>query len=412
MPRDGFDGHEYAKQVRQYVNGSDGDTPAGALDTFTDDDEHIAPRGWLLGTAFCRGFISGTVGAGGSGKTAIRHAQLLSLATGRSLTGEHLHQRARVLIVSLEDGQDELRRRIRAARLHHGISTNELDGWLHLATPGGRAGKLMELGEDGTPTRGALYETVCRTIEDKHIDVVSFDPFVKLHSLEENSNSAIDDLMVALTDIADQYGVAVDLTHHTRKGVGAPGDAEVGRGASAVKDAMRLLSTVATMTDDEAKQFEIPEHERRKYVRLDSGKVNIAPAAGKATWYKLIGVRLDNATEAHPAGDTVQTVEPWQPPDAWQDVTCDTLNRILDDIAAGLPDGTLYSDANSATSRAAWKVVQKHAPAKSEHQARTVIRTWVKNGVLISEPYRDPSDRKERHGLTVNDDKRPGDIQP
>jgi hypothetical protein len=46
-------------------------------------------------------------------------AQLLSLATGRPLTGEHVFQRCRVLIVSLEDDADELRRRVLAAMLHH-----------------------------------------------------------------------------------------------------------------------------------------------------------------------------------------------------------------------------------------------------------------------------------------------------
>ena len=62
--------------------------------------------------SFCRGFASSLLGDGGVGKTALRYAQALSLATGCSLTGEHVFQRCRVLIVSLEDGRDELRRRI------------------------------------------------------------------------------------------------------------------------------------------------------------------------------------------------------------------------------------------------------------------------------------------------------------
>ncbi len=50
----------------------------------------IPPRGWLLGNIFCRGFVSSLLGDGGAGKTALRYAQYLSLATGRSLTGEHV----------------------------------------------------------------------------------------------------------------------------------------------------------------------------------------------------------------------------------------------------------------------------------------------------------------------------------
>jgi hypothetical protein len=52
------------------------------------DDDDIPPRQWLLGNTFCRQFLSGLIGDGGTGKTALRYLQLLSLATGRALTGE------------------------------------------------------------------------------------------------------------------------------------------------------------------------------------------------------------------------------------------------------------------------------------------------------------------------------------
>jgi AAA domain len=87
-----------------------------------DDTDPIPPRGWLLGNVFCRRFPSSLIGDGGTGKSALRYAQALSLATNRQLTGEHVFQRCRVLIVSFEDGRDELRRRVSAAMQHHGVS--------------------------------------------------------------------------------------------------------------------------------------------------------------------------------------------------------------------------------------------------------------------------------------------------
>src|SRR5580704_2727215 len=66
-----------------------------------DDVEPIPPRGWLLGNTFCRSFISGLVAQGAAGKTAVRLLQALSLASGRSLSGEHVFQRGRVLLVCL-----------------------------------------------------------------------------------------------------------------------------------------------------------------------------------------------------------------------------------------------------------------------------------------------------------------------
>ena len=102
-----------------------------------DDEElwgHIPPREWLLGNIFCRGFLSSLLADGGTGKTALRIAQMISLAAGRSLTGEHVFQRCRVLIISLEDSARELRRRIRAACIHHGVWRADLNGQLFIVT--------------------------------------------------------------------------------------------------------------------------------------------------------------------------------------------------------------------------------------------------------------------------------------
>ena len=88
-----------------------GDTPPPGGDTGA-----IPPRGWLLGNIFCRGYISSLMADGGVGKTALRIAQCLELARGKSLTGDHVFQRCRVLFITLEDDLNELRRRARAAR--------------------------------------------------------------------------------------------------------------------------------------------------------------------------------------------------------------------------------------------------------------------------------------------------------
>jgi hypothetical protein len=79
---------------------------------------------------------------------------------------------------------------------------------------------------------------------------------------------------------------------------------------------------------------------------------------------------------------------------------------MLEKIDSGLPDGNLYSDANSAKDRAAWKMVQNVAPAKSEAQCREIIHTWVKNGVLVKTPYSHPKARRMEHGLKLSPWKR------
>ena len=67
-------------------------------------------------------------------------------------------------------------------------------------------------------------------IRARSIDIVSLDPFIKFHSVEENGNSAIDDVMQILTDLASGHDIAVDVPHHASKGPADPGNATSGNG--------------------------------------------------------------------------------------------------------------------------------------------------------------------------------------
>ena len=387
-------------------NGQDGQATLGEWDA-GEDDYSIPPRGWLLGNTFCRRFVSALLGAGSAGKTALRLAQALSLAIGRSLTGENVFRRARVLFVSLEDDRDELRRRVRAAMLHHGVEPAEVKGWLFLkAIKGPRIAEER----DGRIVPGELEGMIRRAVESRQIDLVCLDPFIKAHALDENDNAAIDFVCTILADLADELDIAVDLPHHTRKGsAGAAGDSDAGRGASAFSAAGRLVYTLTAMTAEEAKDLGVPHEERRFFVRLDRAKVNLAPPAQTATWFKLIGVNLGNATPEYPKGDEVQTVEPWTPPETWQGITATIANKILDVIDAGLPDGTRYSNEPAASQeRSAWRVVQAEVPALTERKCQDIIASWLKNDVLRKETHTDFTQRKGRSGLAVNAGKRPG----
>jgi hypothetical protein len=367
------------------------------------------PRAWLLGTVFCRTFLSSLIAEGGAGKTAVRYPQYLSLTTGRELTGEHVFQRCRVLIVSLEDDAEELDRRIFAARLHYGINAEDVKEWLFLAAPGASAGKLMTLDRKGRPVRDTLAPSLEAVIISRAVDLVALDPFVKAHGVTENDNKMIDEVAQILTDLAAKHNIAVDIPHHVSKGASDPGNANRGRGASAAKDAARLVYTLTAMTAEEAGAFGVPEEERRSFVRMDSAKVNIAPPMATARWFRLVGVPLGNATELYPNGDEVQTVEPWSRPQTWEGLDAGPLNRILDAIDAGLADDERYSDDNHAKDRAAWKILQRHAPTKTDVQCREIVKQWLKNGVLVREPYDSKNSRKKGLiGLFVVNAKRPG----
>jgi hypothetical protein len=373
-----------------------------------DDDAPIPPRGWLLGNTFCRRYLSSLIAAGGIGKTALRIAQALSLITGRSLTGEHVFRRARVLIISLEDDRDELRRRVRAARLHYGISAADVKGWLFLSSITGKDWKIATADNNGEVHRAELADRLERVIVQRGIDAVILDPFVKAHGVPENANTEIDQVAAMLAQIAIDHDCAVDAPHHANKQAPVPGNANQARGASSFIDASRLAYTLSVMTADEAQTFGVADEERRGLIRLDSGKVNIAPPCTAAKWFRLVSVSLGNATDDYPNGDSVQVAEPWTPPDIWRDLGPWLCCQIIDDIDAGMDNGERYSGKAQATTRGAWKVVLLHAPQLTEKQARVVIATWLKTAVLEEREYRSEVERKDMKGLFANPSKRPG----
>jgi hypothetical protein len=383
--------------------------PTGLLGEWDagDDDGPIPPRGWLLGNTFCRRFLSSLIGDGGVGKTALRIVQALSLVTKRSLTGEHVFQRGRVLYLSFEDDRDELRRRVRAACLHHKIEPAELQGWLYLAAVNGL--KLLEQ-TNGEIQPGTLAETLRATIINRQIDLVILDPFIKTHRLDENNNAAVDQVATLLAEIAIEHNCAVDTPHHVNKGLGAqtPGDANRSRGASAFKDAGRLVYTLTPMAKEDRELLGVDPTEAKTLIRVDSGKVNIARPATEAHWFRLVGVPIGNETDDYPSGDEVQTVEPWDPPDLWGNLPITIINAILDQLERGGPKpGQRYSVTQQAKGdRAAWSVILDHCHALSEKQARIVIATWLKNGMIESRDYFDPVERKTRAGAFVL--RRPG----
>jgi hypothetical protein len=371
-----------------------------------DDPGVIRPRGWLSATQFCRQFLSLLIAPGGTGKTALRYLQAIELAreTMETITGFKKFQRCKVLIVGLEDGRDEMDRRIAAALIHHRIKRDEIKGHLFCWSPKGM--KLAEM-KGNSRQIGELESRLRGKIKRLGIDLILIDPLIKAHGLDENNNENMDYVCELLTKLSIEFDIAVDTSQHTRKGTLAAGDADNARGASATRDAGRLGYTLTTMTDEEAETFGIESRQRRLYVRLDKAKVNIEPPAERATWFKLVGVKLGNGNEMYPNGDEVQTVEPWTPPETWAGLSAVTLNAALTEIDTGMSNGQRYSDANAATDRAAWVVVQRHCPGKTEPQCREIIRTWVKNGVLHKEDYDDPVDRRTRAGLRLNTSKRP-----
>jgi hypothetical protein len=217
-----------------------------------------------------------------------------------------------------------------------------------------------------------------------------------------------------LAQLAHEHNCSVDAPHHIRKGPSEAGNADQGRGAGAVKDGGRLVYTLTTMSEEEAKRFGIPLEERRRFMRMDSAKVNLAPAIA-ARWFELIGVPIGNQTPTYPNGDEIQVAVPWEPPDTWAGLSNRALNAALTEIDEGVvvegqEKRDYYSGSNAAKQRAAWRIVQKHCPDKTDAQCREIIRTWLNTGTLVEKEYSSPTTRGTAVGVRVDASKRPGTV--
>lgn len=401
--------------IRNFVDGVTPWRPVGDREPNPFEPENLAdflagpipPREWLLGTLLCREYVTVLAASGGSGKTALNTVWALSLASGRPLVGLHVHKRCRVLVLTFEDGRTEYRRRFKAACLHHNIDPEEIGAFLFIKSLNGLGVTLATSEREGVMVETDAPARIMDLIKRLEIDAVTLDPFVKCSGAPENDNVAVDAVARILARIAEQGNVAVAVSHHFRKGVAEAGNIDSARGARSLIDAARIALTLMPMSPEEADKFGIAEDERCRMIRLDDGKVNLAPA-GRAKWYRLVSVNIDNGTADYPHGDNVQTVEQWTPPDTWAGLSNALLNRILDVIEEGLADGERYSGAPSAKTRAAWLIVQKHAPEKTEAQCRAIIKAWLKSQLLRVEEYDSRKERKRVEGLRVDPTKRPG----
>jgi hypothetical protein len=367
------------------------------------------PRRWLAKGLFCRGVFSSLVGSGSIGKTAVRFAQLIKLATGsdKILPSQVIYGRRRVLLLCLEDDIKEVHRRLRAACVYHGIDTEELVGWLFVKAIRGK--KLVTTDNKGNRILGPLEKLLRDAIKRQNIDLVCLDPLIKTHTLEENS-ADMDFVADTLCTLAIECDIAVDSPHHVPKGQRSPGDPDAARGHSSLRDAGRLFYTLVVMSPEEAAELGVKEEDRRSYIRMDSSKVNITKASKRAQWFELIGVEIGNGTAEYRAGDEVQTVREWTPPEATA-LTDTAIDQILDEIATGIPtpDGSENRYTQSLQAKAdrhAWRVVMRFAPGLAEKKCKQAITQWIKTGVLYAKDYWDAK-RNNVSGLYVDAAKRP-----
>ena len=296
--------------------------PANVLVPFKAFDVASLPRRrWLLDQHYMRGVVSITAGMGGRGKSSNSLVEAIVLATAKPLLREPPGERCRVWYHCGDDNMEELHRRVAAICQRYVLGMIELEGWLFLTTPREFELRVAE-GYMEVKTDDATINRIHDQIEATAIDVAILDPLVKLHSVRE-ADVGMDRVIGVFQAVADEHGCSVEIVHHTRKGAAGQGDAMQGgddmRGSSSIQGAVRSQRMVNVMPTVEAARLQIPEADRRRYIRISNEKTNYAPP-GHGGWFRLASVELAN-------GDCVGVVEPWRHPDEGGEITREMAER-------------------------------------------------------------------------------------
>lgn len=343
------------------------------------EPQQIPPRQWLYGRHLIRKYVSATIAPGGVGKSTLGTVDAIAMASGRQLLADKPRTPLRVWCWNGEDDADELKRRVVAAMLYHSVDPSEIADRLFLDS--GRTTPI----KIGTIKNGAILiarpdvQTLEEEIRRKQIDVLIIDPFVSVHSLPENANEAMDAVVKAFAGIADRTNCAIELVHHSRKLNGQDADIDSARGGSAIAAAVRAARILNVMNPDTAQKLDISSGDRRRHVRVDDAKANLAPAHD-AKWIKLIGVYLGNS-QPDIEGDWVATCEVWAPPETKEGVKTEDLLRVQQAIHG--KKHRADSQAHAWVGYAVAEVLGLDCVTRSEKfRIKTIVNGWLRSGAL------------------------------
>jgi hypothetical protein len=327
-PKNGANGHASTNSTREeaiknrineeYANGADDSAGDDAGRGEDQDEDHrggltevfeplpfaafdpttLAPRPWLLGSSVLRCAPTAISAPGGHNKTTLLLQRLIAVATGTPITGEKVWGTGTVWYINLEEDADEIHRRVAAVCLEFSIDQAKLDGRLLIGAKGAPQITLAHL-SDGNAVAHIDVRRLVATVRKHGVIFLGIDPLVQFHKVSENANEQMAVVIRQCSIIAEETGAAVEFAAHAKKGATA-GDPDANRGASAIRDGVRKLSTLAVMTDEEAEQVGIRKAERKRFIRLDDAKANYAAPDDPVIWYRRIGVCLNNGTGERP----------------------------------------------------------------------------------------------------------------
>lgn len=343
-------------------------------------DRAIPKWDFLYGTHLLRRTVSGTAAMGSTGKSSKAIGEALAMTSGRPLLGVSVPRPLRVLLINLEDNRNATDKRIAAAMQHHNLKPEDIGERLFTLAKGEIKFKVARQVKGTFEVNRKFVDVLVAFMLEHHIDVVSIDPFISTHGVNENDNAAIREVVECYDEVAERGDCAVSLWHHTRKGNGLGVSVDSARGASSFVDTCRSVRVLETMTAEEAQKHKIQVH--RSYFREFSGKLNFAPPTDQSDCFRFVNVQINNGetTLFRGDGDNVGVVEVWEHP-ATKEVELSPENVAA--IKLKLSEAIWREDARASMwAGKAIAPILRLDPSDDKAQLRKIISKLIRDGIL------------------------------
>jgi hypothetical protein len=350
------------------------------------DPDTLPRREWVYGKFLIRRELSATYAPGGVGKTSLLLVEALAITSGKPLLDTQPQSALRAWLWAGEEPEDELVRRIEAARKHYGIHQGTIGDRLFTDNGFGVPLAITKRCKDGAAICVPVVEALVEALVRRKIDVMLVDPFVSTHEGAENDTGAMQAAATAWKEVAYRANVAISLAHHTRKLNGQEATIDDQRGSSALRDKCRQNRVLNPMPSNEAIEFGIPVDDQLSYFSTGpSEKTNMTARTGRKTWYRTVGVYVGARRGDLDPGDSVGVVTSWQPPSVTQGTDPAQIAK-LGTIMAG--QGCWRASAQ-ASARADWignAVAEAFELDRSkedwQRRAKVIVNRLRRQGIL------------------------------
>lgn len=195
-----------------------------------------------------------------------------------------------------EEDHAEVGRRLSAACIHYGFDASIVSK-LVKAFPAAGVDLRLTRERNGSLDASPLVQNVIDLAQQhalvcgEPVRLIVFDHARLVMDGDPDDAAHVTQLTRVLTQIAQETGAAVFLLAHSPKTVLRQPAKEMSiadvAGSSAFSDNARSGFIMYAMREDDAKALQVPEAERKKYVKLECAKANYGPQ-GTAWWFEKV----------------------------------------------------------------------------------------------------------------------------